>query len=250
VSEGDDLALVTVSGLDRAGAVPLRWGRVEDLRLGAQLTVVGYPSVVGLTVTQGIFSGMKRVASTDLVQTDAAVNPGNSGGPVLTSLGELVAIAVFTIRGTTGLNFGVAATTARAFAESGIVTSSAPPVDVRATAAYVVLDFYSYLQRRDYYSAWSMLSEPWRARQGYPDFAGGYRTTLSTQFDPVSTTVLSPASARVLGTVTALDVLPETPAGFAERTVFSGSYTVDHAAGRWGILEADMRRLSVVRVRR
>jgi len=106
------------------------------------------------------------------------------------------------------------------------------------------------LATKDSYSAWSMLSEPWRARQGYPDFAGGYRTTLSTQFDPVSTTVLSPASARVLGTVTALDVLPETPAGFAERTVFSGSYTVDHAAGRWGIVEADMRRLSLVRVRR
>ncbi|MBM4393159.1 MAG: trypsin-like peptidase domain-containing protein [Deltaproteobacteria bacterium] len=80
-----DLALLLVPGLDRAGARALRWGDSSALQPGDPLVVVGYPLGVGLTVTTGIVSGLKRLAAVALVQTDAAVNPGNSGGPLLIS---------------------------------------------------------------------------------------------------------------------------------------------------------------------
>lgn len=110
-----DLALLRVAGLERAGARALSWGDSRSLATGDQIVVLGYPSVVGLTVTAGIVSGAKRLGSSDLVQTDAAVNHGNSGGPMLNDRGELVAIADFIISNTVGLNFGIATSTARLF---------------------------------------------------------------------------------------------------------------------------------------
>jgi S1-C subfamily serine protease len=56
----------------------------------------------------------------DLVQTDAAVNPGNSGGPLLNEKGELIGIVDFRIAGGNyGLNFAVASSTARHDVDSG-----------------------------------------------------------------------------------------------------------------------------------
>jgi S1-C subfamily serine protease len=110
-----DLAVLRVTGLERAGARALSWGDSTTLASGDQIVVLGYPSIVGLTVTAGIVSGVKRLGSSDLVQTDAAVNHGNSGGPMLNDRGELVAIADFIISNAVGLNFGIATSTARPF---------------------------------------------------------------------------------------------------------------------------------------
>jgi S1-C subfamily serine protease len=97
----NDLALVRVSGRP-AGATPL-WQRAEITapRAGDQLLLVGSPYGLEGTVTTGIVSRVTRRA----IQTDAAANPGNSGGPALDRSGRVVGVLLS--GGGENLNFAV-----------------------------------------------------------------------------------------------------------------------------------------------
>jgi S1-C subfamily serine protease len=90
IDHANDLALVRVEGRP-AGAEPL-WqsARTTPPTVGDQLLLVGSPFGLAGTVTTGIVS---RV-STKVVQTDAAANPGNSGGPALDKHGNVVGVLV------------------------------------------------------------------------------------------------------------------------------------------------------------
>ena len=71
-----------------------------DLALGDQVIAVGYPFGIGPSVSAGVVSGLKRNyvspqgkrVLSNLIQFDAAANPGNSGGPLVTMDGEVVGI--------------------------------------------------------------------------------------------------------------------------------------------------------------
>jgi S1-C subfamily serine protease len=71
-----------------------------DLALGDQVVAVGFPFGIGPSVTAGVISGLRREfrspegkrVLTNLIQFDAAVNPGSSGGPLVTAEGEVVGI--------------------------------------------------------------------------------------------------------------------------------------------------------------
>lgn len=76
---------------------PLKIGDSSQARVGQIVLAVGNPFGLGETVTQGIISAKERSLSDnqrDLLQTDAAVNPGNSGGPLVNLRGELIGINV------------------------------------------------------------------------------------------------------------------------------------------------------------
>lgn len=99
-----DLAVVAVPGLR---ATPLRLGRASDLRASDPLYVIGHalgPALMGdPTVTRGVVSGRRLIVGVDLIQTDAAMNPGVSGGPVLNPAGDVVGVAAAGIRNAGGL---------------------------------------------------------------------------------------------------------------------------------------------------
>jgi S1-C subfamily serine protease len=112
----NDLALLTISGL--AGiALGLEWGDTALLRVGDELVALGFPADLSLSVKAGVLSAIYREAGLELLQTDANINPGMSGGPVLDRAGRLVAISVATHARYPGLGFAVSAATARPFVE-------------------------------------------------------------------------------------------------------------------------------------
>ena len=84
-------------------------------RLGEDVAAIGFPLALPLTVTRGSVSGLDRtipingISRTRLVQTDAAVNPGNSGGPLMTDAGLVVGLVDLGTNQANGLSFAVSA---------------------------------------------------------------------------------------------------------------------------------------------
>jgi S1-C subfamily serine protease len=75
-------------------------GHSSTLEIGEELLAIGYPLGLGITATKGILSGAERALPlspmswlTPFMQTDAALNPGNSGGPLVNRCGEVVGIS-------------------------------------------------------------------------------------------------------------------------------------------------------------
>jgi len=79
-------------------------------RIGEEVFAIGSPLGLSETVTKGIISAFRATASgMHYVQIDAALNPGNSGGPLITRSGFVVGVNTFQFKGTQGLNFAIAA---------------------------------------------------------------------------------------------------------------------------------------------
>jgi serine protease Do len=89
--ERTDVALVKIEG---TGLPVLRTGDVNRLRVGEWVVAIGSPFGLDNTVTAGIVSAKQRETGSDIsfIQTDVAVNPGNSGGPLINIRGEAVGI--------------------------------------------------------------------------------------------------------------------------------------------------------------
>jgi S1-C subfamily serine protease len=112
-----DLAVLTVQD-PRSDQVVLSLGTLDQARVGQELVAIGSPlGLLQNSVTRGILSGIRRVGPATVLQTDAALNPGNSGGPLLDRSGLVLGINTSILRGSQGLNFAVAADHARALLE-------------------------------------------------------------------------------------------------------------------------------------
>ncbi|MEM8732791.1 MAG: trypsin-like peptidase domain-containing protein [Planctomycetota bacterium] len=134
-----DLAVIQV---DADGLLPIEWGESKDVQIGTPVWAVGSPFGLQQTVTFGIISGKHRVdfggtrASSgrrnptpygDLMQSDVALNPGNSGGPLVNSLGQVVGVNA-AILGETfqGVSFSIPSRVATRVSEFLIESGSVP----------------------------------------------------------------------------------------------------------------------------
>ncbi|MCY4456159.1 MAG: trypsin-like peptidase domain-containing protein [Chloroflexi bacterium] len=95
----NDLAVLRAN-IPAGAALPAAFGDSDLVRVGEPVFAIGNPFDLDFTVTSGIVSGIDREAHQHLggrpvrgvIQTDAAVNPGNSGGPLFNSVGEVIGI--------------------------------------------------------------------------------------------------------------------------------------------------------------
>ncbi len=124
---------VAVLSIPELAVRPLPLGDISDVREGQRIVVVGFPRIDVLgaetaTVTEGIVSAVRQ----GLIQMQAPVNPGSSGGPVLSLKGEVIGIVQATLRGQQqGLNFATPINAAKPLlgaALLGLAQAPSPPV--------------------------------------------------------------------------------------------------------------------------
>jgi S1-C subfamily serine protease len=120
IDKETDIAIIKVFG---AGYTPAKLGNSGNLKIGQFIIAIGNPFGYQHSVSVGVMSGVGRTMRTpeghlidNILQSDAAMNPGNSGGPMIDTNGEVIGINTAIIPSAQGLSFSIGIDTAKEIA--------------------------------------------------------------------------------------------------------------------------------------
>jgi S1-C subfamily serine protease len=123
----EDLAIIKIPGFDLPA---INLGNSNELKFGEPVMAIGSPQGLQGTATAGIVSAIRDdpfSSGYKVIQTDAGFNPGNSGGPLLNSKGDVIGVVSYKWRDSPGLNFAVPINYVR-----GMMDSLAAPMTLDA----------------------------------------------------------------------------------------------------------------------
>jgi tetratricopeptide (TPR) repeat protein len=150
-----DLAVLSTDIELTSRPLPLATQRANP---GDAVYAIGNPEGLEKTISQGLVSGLREIDGRQLMQVTAPISHGSSGGPVLNSNGEVIGIAVGSMREGQNLNFAIPVTGLRKLLESGPSLTSA-----NALATLEEVQRVQIAHRQDTYSAED--GSPWQAHQ-------------------------------------------------------------------------------------
>jgi len=120
IDKDTDIAIIKIFG---SGYTPAKLGSSINLKIGQLVIVIGNPLGYQHSVSVGVLSGVGRTMRTpdghlvdNILQSDASMNPGNSGGPMIDTEGEVIGINTAIIQGAQGLSFSISIDTAKEIA--------------------------------------------------------------------------------------------------------------------------------------
>ncbi len=108
VTAYDELLDLAVLFVQRGGLVPLTYASSEDIHAGDDVYAIGAPKSMAYTLTKGIISSKSRIIQNqEYIQVDAAVNEGNSGGPLLSSEGSVLGVITLKMADAEGIGLAI-----------------------------------------------------------------------------------------------------------------------------------------------
>lgn len=120
IDKDTDIAIIKIFG---TGYSPVKLGVSSDLKIGQLVIAIGNPLGYQHSVSTGVLSAVGRTMRTpgghlidDILQSDAPLNPGNSGGPLIDTNGEVVGINTAIIQSAQGISFSIAIDTVKEIA--------------------------------------------------------------------------------------------------------------------------------------
>jgi S1-C subfamily serine protease len=120
IDKDTDIAIIKIFG---TGYTPVKLGVSNDLKIGQLVIAIGNPLGYQHSVSTGVLSAVGRTMRTpgghlidDILQSDAPLNPGNSGGPLIDTNGEVVGINTAIIQSAQGISFSIAIDTVKEIA--------------------------------------------------------------------------------------------------------------------------------------
>jgi len=110
VGEDTEMDIILLRIVDGASYSPLQLENSDNVQIGQKVIAIGNPLGLQFSVSEGIISGTNREGLNGInayLQTDAALNPGNSGGPLIGTNGKVVGINNFKIGGSENIGFAL-----------------------------------------------------------------------------------------------------------------------------------------------
>lgn len=116
IDQAFDIAVLSVGS---ASFTPLETGDSDALKAGDEIYAIGAPKSMGYTLTKGIVSNKeRRIGAYNYIQIDAAINSGNSGGPLLNHAGQVVGVNSMKVSDAEGIGLAIPISSVISFIES------------------------------------------------------------------------------------------------------------------------------------